>query len=256
MLLETSLVDPGSGEVWAIAAGPLLVSRVDRKGEAVKTPRFGRLMQIEVKTRHRPGERRTFEIDPAWPELLQAASEAVKKAVPALRVEVQAPNVLHCILPDDPLAVPADLSDRLAGVRFRAGSGLMTRILCSGKEKSFLVVGSRPFLGRGTFLLGEGVKVVSMAAPGRPRPPASSGDPGAETDIAFVEVRTGERVRKIVTVRWVKQLVRVLDRLGVDWAEVVHLLEMASEAGQLRAEIVKLSPKKPNFLQDPGEKVR
>jgi len=256
MLLETDLLDPGEGEVWALAAGPVLVSRVDAGGRAVKTPKFGRIMKIEVKARFRPGEIRVLEFRPVWPELLEAVSLAVSEAFPAIRTEVELPNRVRLVLPDDPLALTLDFTERILGLPFHSGSGLLARVLCDEKKKRILAVGARLFLGRGSFLLGEGIKVVSMAPPGRPRPPTSTENRDLETDLAFIEVRKGEEIRRIMTLRWLSQIVRVLDRLGVPYAEVRKLIHMASESGVLPAELIDLSLGGVKTLKDNGEKVR
>jgi flagellar basal body P-ring protein FlgI len=252
MLLETSLLDAGSGEVYAVGAGPVLTTRVDAKGNTIKTPKFGRVMKIEVKGRHRPGEVRKLVLDPVWPELVEGAAEALKKAFPALKVTVAPPNEVHCTLPDDPLALPLDFPQKALALPVRGPSAGLSRILCDEGENRICTVGERLHLGRGTFLLGEGVKVVSFAPKGRLLRPSPAGEKEKRTDLAVVEVQTPAGTRKIVTLRWLRQLVRVLDRLGVDFAQVKKLLRMAAETGVLRAEIVTLSPGRSKFLKGGG----
>ncbi|MHC4599532.1 MAG: flagellar basal body P-ring protein FlgI, partial [Planctomycetota bacterium] len=67
MLLETNLIRPGQGEVQAIAVGPVLTVRVDRKGEPVETPKLGRIMKIEVRDRPDAGEILDLRFRPVWP---------------------------------------------------------------------------------------------------------------------------------------------------------------------------------------------
>ncbi|MHC5039798.1 MAG: flagellar basal body P-ring protein FlgI [Planctomycetota bacterium] len=256
MLLETNLVLPVTGEVYAVAAGPVLTSRTDAEGNPIKTPKFGRIMKIQVKGRHRPGETRELIVAPVWPGFLQSIAKNIEEGFPALKVKTSPPGKIQLILPDDPFALPGDFPVQILNRPVKATSEGLSLIFCDEKGKGFYVLGNRIFLGRGTFLLGGGIKVVSFAPRGPPRAPTSSTDESEETDLAVVEVTLKEGKRRIVTLRWMRHVIRVLDRLGVTYAETKRLMQMAVEMGVLGAEILPLPPERLDFLKGWAQKVR
>jgi hypothetical protein len=95
-----------------------------------------------------------------------------------------------------------------------------------------------------------------MAPKGRMKPPTAAEGEGAESDLAMVEVAREGRKRRIVTVRWLRQVVRVLDRLGTGYGEILKLLKMAAGAGVLKAEIISLPSGGGKFLKGEGRRVR
>ncbi|GEM_PF-3145374 len=248
LLLETGLLDAGTGEVYAVAAGPVLVRRVAEDGTAVITPALGRVMNVLVKARHRPRDTLTLEVSPAWPAVLEGIGSSIREAFPAVTVRTDGPDRIRLLLPEDPLSVPDDLEARVLGTVFRAGSPGLPRLLCDEQEAVFFAVGPAPYLGRGTLLLGQGVRVMSLAPPGGSVPPASKGA-AVETDVAIVEVARGEGRRRIRTFRWVRDVVRVLDRLGVSYGGVKAFLVLAADMGILSAEIVDVEPGMSKSLQ-------
>ncbi|MCU0723910.1 MAG: flagellar basal body P-ring protein FlgI, partial [Planctomycetes bacterium] len=182
VLLWTDLLDPGTGEVWAAALGPVLTTTVDAGGAPVRTPKLGRILQIGVKGRIEPGGRRTLLFRPAWPELLEGAAEAIRRAFPSVEASVRPPDRLSLRLPDDPLEVPEDLEARTKALEFRARSAGLARILLDGRTPAIVVAGGRPSLARGTYLVGGGIRVVSY---GPARPGASPGGGGEGEDLAM-----------------------------------------------------------------------
>jgi hypothetical protein len=256
MLLETSLVEAGTREVRAIAAGPLLTARVDRDGNPIRTPKFGRIMKIEVKEASRAAVTMELEFDPVWPEILDAASSAVRAAYPTLGVKAEPPSRMKIELPSDPLERTPDTASKILSLAISPGSAGICRLLCSRKDRAFLAVGGRLYFGRGTFLLGEGVRVVSMAPPGRMLKPSPRDGVGEESDLAMVEVTRNGKKRKIVTLRWARQVVRVLDRLGVEYDEILRLMKMASDSGVLNAVVVEMGDGLEKFLKEREKGVR
>ena len=229
VLLWTDLVDPGTGEVWAAAMGPILITTVDAQGTPLKTPTLGRLLRIGVKGRLEPGARRELVFRPAWPDLLEAAAAAVRAAFPAVEAKLRLPDRLTLTLPADPLAIPEDLETRVLGLAVRPGSKGLARVLVDARVPALTVVGERLLLGRGTFLLGGGTRVISFGGEG--------GGP-EEEDLAMVEAVSGGRTRRILTTRSLRNVVRVLDRLGVPFDDLRRLVESAAASGALPAEAV------------------
>ncbi|MHC4779196.1 MAG: flagellar basal body P-ring protein FlgI [Planctomycetota bacterium] len=256
MLLETSLVEAGKRDVMALGVGPVLTVRVDEKGQPIKTPKLGRLMKIEVRDRARIGATIELRIDPSWPEVLAEVERVLVSSFPSCRVKTIPPQRVKITLPRDPLSRPTDPHRKIQNLPIRPGSARISRILCSQEGGIFVSVGGRLHFGRGTFLLGGGIRVVSMARKGRMIAPASGDEGGQETDLAIVEVTVDGEKRRIVTLRWVKQVVRVLDRLGVAYPEILKLLNMAAGAGVLHGEIILLPEDRLKNLKGKGQKVR
>lgn len=256
MLLETTLVDPGTGEVYALAAGPVLVRRVDAGGEELLTPTFGRVHKVIVRSNRPPRRERTLKVRPAWPELLEALAASIRGKFETIEVTVEPPDTLEILLPDLPFSLPADIETAILTLPFSAGSGGLPRVLCFPGAKGFVAVGRRLFLGRGTFLLGGGLKVISLAPRGALVPPRPAATEGEETDLALVEVEREGAARRIITLRWLGQVVRVLDRLGTPYERVRRLMEVAVEAGAMAADLVELPPGREKILKVSGSEVR
>jgi hypothetical protein len=87
-------------------------------------------------------------------------------------------------------------------------------------------------------------------------PPRPAGTEGEETDLALVEVDRESAVRRIITLRWLRQVVRVLDRLGTPYERIRRLMEVAVEAGAMAAEIVELGPGREEILKVSASEVR
>ena len=172
---------------------------------------------------------RVLEDRPAWPDLLEAAGAAIRAAFPAVQVGVKSPDRLVLTLPSDPLAIPEDLEARVLGLAVRTGSKGLARVFLDARGPALAVVGERLLLGRGTFLLGGGTRVISFGG--------ERGSAGEE-DLAIVEAVNEGRTRRILTTRSLQNVVRVLDRLGVPFDAVRRLVESAAASGALPAEAI------------------
>jgi flagellar basal body P-ring protein FlgI len=246
VLLWTDLVEARTGDVWAAALGPVLTTTVDAGGNPVKTPKLGRLLQIGVKGRAEPGGNRELVFRPAWPELLEASAAAIRAAFPSVEVRIRAPDRVALALPADPLEAPEDFETKVPALEFRAGSRGLSRVLLDEKGQAVIVVGERLRLGRGTFRIGGDVRVVSFGGPGGG---ASAEAGGGEEDLAMVEVTRDGRSRRIVTSRALRNVARVLDRLGVPFGEVKRLVEAAAEAGGLAAEVMRFDGRSSRWFE-------
>jgi hypothetical protein len=208
----------------------------DRQGQ-VQSAAVGALRKTEggawaARAIPKSGGRSTLKLVPryGWTDVGRAIYECLDRAdLPwAVRMEKDGGVVLVAA---KPFTAP-EVMARIGEVRFY-GVVREARILLHPARKAMEIFGPCPKLGRANIRMNRGgadtVRVVSG---------------GRGNDFAVVEMRRQNRLLRVQTTRGIKDIVRVLDRLGASWTEVMGIVTWAVGADALKAEVTVVKEEK------------
>ncbi len=205
----------------------------DRRGD-VRAAALGRVEKSgsnawTVKVLPRQTAAREFAIRPkyAWPDAGKAVFGGIKQSKAGSKAALD---------PDGSIRLAGDEKSTVESVAKELGkksfSGRVEdpRIIVDPIAGAITIYGEGVCLDASNIRLGSGVRVVSG---------------GSANNFAVVEIQQKNRTCRIQTTRMIRDIVRVLDRMAVDLAEIGRILKWAYESKALAVEPVFKEPSKP-----------